>query len=227
MIQKSESIKNLAVALRKSQEEIKRVEFDATNPFLHNRYASLGAIIEASKSILVKNGLSVSQPVESNGNEIGITTLLLHDTGEYLSSTAMITISDEKGKSLAQVAGSIITYLRRYALASLLGMYADEDNDGGKEAEQKKKVIENQKQEGYAIAKEPPSGKMTLETASTVVSSDGQKYVNIDSQKLAFMANALQKAIKENKEPAQRETRMFKLDAIKTILQARDQSGAQ
>ena len=39
-------------------------------------------------------------------------------------------LGDEKVQSQAQVAGSIITYLRRYAYASVLGMYADEDTDG-------------------------------------------------------------------------------------------------
>jgi len=78
-----------------------------------------------------------------------------------------------------------------------------------------------------ALANEPKSAEMTLETASTVVSSDGQKYIDIDSQKLAFMATAIQKKLDKNDEPKQRDTRLFKLDAIKTILQTRELSGVQ
>jgi hypothetical protein len=222
MLEKSESIKNLALALKKTQEEIGKVNFDSTNPFLHNNYASLGAIIEASKVALVKNGLSISQPTTGSGNEIGVTTILLHDSGEYIASTATIGINDEKGLKLAQVAGSIITYLRRYSLAAILNLYADEDNDAN---DSKKRVQDNQREEGYV----PPAskvqpvahGKMSIETANTIVNSEGVKYIDLDTNKLQLMANSLQKAIKLNKEPEQRETRQFKLDGIATILQAR------
>ncbi len=57
---KSESIANLAKALSQAQEEVPAVTFDATNEFLHNRYASLGAVIEVLRPVLKKNGLSYS-----------------------------------------------------------------------------------------------------------------------------------------------------------------------
>lgn len=129
-MQKSESIKELASALTKAQGEMPAVKFNATNPFLKNKYADLGAIIAASKPILAKHGLAVSQLSTSDDNRIGVETVLMHQSGEYIASSLSMEIADEKGKSSAQVAGSIITYLRRYALASILGMYADEDGDG-------------------------------------------------------------------------------------------------
>jgi len=214
MIEKSESIKNLAIALRKTQEEIGRVNFDATNPFLKNQYATLGAIIETSKSVLVKNGLSVSQPVISNGNEIGVTTILFHDSGEYLSSTATITIADEKGKSLAQVAGSIITYLRRYSLAAMLNLYADEDNDG-----EEKPHVRNQREE----MQYRPSATMSLKNAEDTKNSEGVRYGDIPNDKLAIMANSLKKVLQSGKEPDKQEERQFKLDAIITILRSRNE----
>lgn len=124
---------NLAAALVAAQAEIQRVAFDAVNPFLHNKYASLGAIIEASRPILAKTGLAVVQFPESEGNQIRVRTRILHRSGEYTDSTIGIDVSEEKGKSRAQVAGSIITYLRRYSWASVLGMYADEDTDGNEQ----------------------------------------------------------------------------------------------
>jgi hypothetical protein len=54
----------------------------------------------------------------------------MHSSGEYIESGMALPLGDEKGKSLAQVAGSIITYLRRYAYSAILGLYADEDTDG-------------------------------------------------------------------------------------------------
>lgn len=129
-MQKSESIKELASALTKAQGEMPAVKFNSMNPFLKNKYADLGAIIAASKPVLAKHGLAVSQLSTSDDDRIGVETVLMHQSGEFIASSLSMEIADEKGKSSAQVAGSIITYLRRYALASILGMYADEDGDG-------------------------------------------------------------------------------------------------
>jgi len=133
---KSESIKNLAEALSKAQTEMPTVKFNAKNPFLKNRYADLGAIISTSKPILAKHGLSVSQLTGNNGDCVGVETVLMHESGEWLESSMYLPVGVEKGKSQAQVAGSIITYLRRYSLSAILGMYSDEDGDGNQPAPQ-------------------------------------------------------------------------------------------
>ena len=130
MFTKSESIQNLAAALAKAQADFPAVPFNAVNPFLKNRYADLGAVIETARPVLAKNGLSFTQMVNSEAEYIGVTTVLMHSSGEYLASNVLLPLSEERGKSQAQVAGSVVTYLRRYALASILGLYADEDSDG-------------------------------------------------------------------------------------------------
>lgn len=127
---KSEHIINLSVALSRSQGEMPAVPFDSTNPFLKNRFASLGAIIEHSRLVLAKHGLAICQfPISENG-KVGIESMLIHESGEWLSERILLPLSEEKGKSLAQVAGSITTYLKRYSWASILGVYAEEDTDG-------------------------------------------------------------------------------------------------
>lgn len=131
---KSDCIKELATALSKAQGELKSAPFNAVNPFLKNKYADLGSIIETSRPILAKNGLAVSQLTVTEDDKVGITTILMHQSGEWLESTTSLATGEERGKSSAQVAGSIITYLRRYSLASILGMYADEDTDGNHQA---------------------------------------------------------------------------------------------
>lgn len=121
---------DINAAIVAAQAEIPRVSFDSTNPFLKNRYASLGAVIEAARPILARHGLAVVQFSESDGPQVGIRTTIVHESGGTFSGRIMIDVGEEKGKSRAQVAGSIVTYLRRYSLASALGMYADEDTDG-------------------------------------------------------------------------------------------------
>jgi hypothetical protein len=125
-----ENTPKLNEAISKAQAEFKAVAFDATNPFLKNKYASLGACIESTKAVLAKHGLSVTQQPTGDGSKIGVVTTLRHASGESVTSEIALPLSDEKGKSQAQLAGSIITYLRRYSLAGVLGLYADEDTDG-------------------------------------------------------------------------------------------------
>ena len=163
---KSDSVLKLSGALAKAQAEMPAVEKNATNPFLKNRYADLGAVIEAAKPILAKNGLSVVQMPVSLDNSIGVTTMLMHESGEWLEGTIFLPIGDEKGKSVAQVTGSVITYLRRYSYASILGMYADEDTDGDKPA---------------PAAKPAP---MTYEQAAQMATAQGTKFLDLTNEQL-------------------------------------------
>lgn len=133
---KSENITELAQALAKAQAEMPHVPMNAVNPFLKNKFADLGAVITTIKPIIAKHGLSYSQLPVSDGNRVGITTVVMHASGQWIESTVMLELADEKGKSAAQVAGSVITYLRRYSLSSAFGLYADEDTDGNPAAKQ-------------------------------------------------------------------------------------------
>jgi len=142
---KSETITHLAAALAKAQAEMPVAVFDATNPFLKSKYASLGAVIQSSRPILAKHNLSLIQfPISGgpnlglanatgNGSSdcIGVESILTHESGEFVAERILIPLTEEKGKSRVQSAGSTLTYLRRYSWASILGMYSDEDSDGG------------------------------------------------------------------------------------------------
>jgi len=128
---KSESITNLATALAKAQAEMPVAVFDATNPFLKSKYASLGAVIHASRPILAKHKLSLVQFPISDVAGIGVESILTHESGEFVAERIVIPLTEEKGKSKVQYAGSTLTYLRRYSWASILGMYSDEDSDAG------------------------------------------------------------------------------------------------
>ena len=133
---KSDSITNLAVALAKVQEVMPAAALNATNPFLKNKYADLGSVIETAKPVIAAHGISVAQfPVGESGS-IGVETIVMHESGEWISNTLSLEVTDEKGKSAAQVAGSIISYLRRYSYAAALGMYAGDDDDGSHPSKQ-------------------------------------------------------------------------------------------
>lgn len=129
-ITKSESVKELAAALAKAQGSMHPAKMDSTNPFLKNKYADLGSVIQAAQASLTANGLSYSQHPALADNQLTITTLLMHASGEWIESELTLGVSEVKGLSAAQAMGSVITYLRRYSLAAILGVYADEDTDG-------------------------------------------------------------------------------------------------
>jgi len=174
---KSETLNEIAAALSAAQGEMPAVKFNSTNPFLKNKYADLGAIIEAAKPVLARHGLSVSQMVCDAPGGIGVETVIMHKSGQWFSSTVAMPLGEEKGKSQAQVAGSIITYLRRYALAAALGMYADEDGDGNQPAPR-------QAQPAQAAAPV-----MTYEQAAAITNREGVAYSEIDTETLANIAN--------------------------------------
>ena len=209
---KSESIIELAKALSKAQGEMPSAELNAVNTFFNNsRYADLGSIIKASKAILAKNGLSVSQLTTSDNGNIGLTTLLMHTSGEWLETTITLPIGD--AKNVAQAAGSVITYLRRYSYASILGIYADEDTDGNDAPPARKSR--------KPAAEKPTNGKMSLEMAEKVKNSEGVLYIEIETDKLSHMYNQIVSTIKSTPPEKSVEELQLKRDAIEVILASR------
>jgi hypothetical protein len=119
---KSESITKLAAALCKFHAQMGKVGKDSTNPHFRNKYASLSNIIEAVTPHLNAVGLTVVQMPTVEG----LNTLLLHESGEYISSMSAIVAKDMNDP---QKIGSAITYARRYALGAVLSLNIDEDDD--------------------------------------------------------------------------------------------------
>lgn len=127
---RSESIGNLAAALAIAQGKMRAAALSQTNKFFNSRYADLGAIIEAIRPVLADNGLSFTQLPLVDSGVMTLETTIMHASGEWISSVQSVAIGEEKGLSFVQSMGKAITYLRRYALASMFGVYADEDDDG-------------------------------------------------------------------------------------------------
>ena len=207
-------VDNLAAALAKAQGEMPAVKFDSTNPFLRNKYASLGAIIATTKPVLAKYGLAVTQLVYSEGDQVGVETILMHSSGDRITTKISMGTEAEKGKSAAQVAGSIITYLRRYSLAAILGMYADEDGDGNKPVEAKPEPQAEPEPEPVA---EP----MTIERAMKITNSEGTPYGEIPGEKLQAMVLGINKGLKNGISDEERAVYLEKKQAIGVILKAR------
>ena len=220
---KTDTIQKLSEALSKAQAEFPPVPFNAVNPFLKNRYADLGGIIQTAKPILAKHGLAVSQLAEGEGNTTSVTTILMHSSGEWISSTISMDMEAEKGKSQAQAVGSVITYLRRYSLASILGLYADEDTDGNKQGSHSitpEKVTPEPVNDTIQLH-EKGDITMPLDLAEAETTSDGELYVNIPTEKLNHMVNAMVKKQKEGVPAEKQEEYNRKVSAARAIIASR------
>lgn len=123
-MEKSTSIGNIAKALLVFHQNVSKVKKDSSNPFFKSKYAGLPNVLESIEEPLQKAGISFVQfPCGSSG----LTTLIMHgESGEWMQDTYEM----EPTKKDPQSIGSCITYMRRYALAAILGLNIDEDDDG-------------------------------------------------------------------------------------------------
>jgi hypothetical protein len=125
----SESIKEISKALCVFHSEVGKVKKTSTNPFFKSKYADLSSILDVISQPLVNAGLSFVQfPTENHG----MTTMLMHESGEWLKGNYNM----EPTKKDPQGLGSVITYQRRYALGAVLGLNIDVDDDGNGASEE-------------------------------------------------------------------------------------------
>lgn len=129
-MEKSEKISNLSKALIDFNVRVTKISKDAKNPFFKSNYASLSNIQDAISKPLAESGLVYSQmPTGVNG----LCTILIHaESGEYLMDSFIMPVSKPNDP---QAVGSAITYAKRYALAGILALNIDDDDDGNKAAE--------------------------------------------------------------------------------------------
>lgn len=129
----SEQIGDLVAALAKAQTGLtapprnREVEVVSkrTGGRYKFKYATLDAIIEHVRPALTANGLWFVQTIANGDGKYRLVTKLLHSSGQWLASeTPILTTSGDN-----QEFGSAITYMKRYSLAAMLGIAADEDDD--------------------------------------------------------------------------------------------------
>lgn len=110
------------VAAQKATESIKKA---ATNPAFRSKYADLAHVVEGVVPALNEAGVGVMQFPSFNGDLVGVTTTLLHESGASVTGTLHM----RPTKNDPQGVGSAITYARRYSLLAITGS-APEDDDG-------------------------------------------------------------------------------------------------
>lgn len=116
--------KNIAQAIAAFQADLPAIDLDGTNPHFKSKYATLSNVTKKVLPALAKNGLSFTTGSFVDNGTLILDAHLLHESGESRSMQFPITEANP------QKVGSAVTYYRRYALAALTGVVADEDDDG-------------------------------------------------------------------------------------------------
>jgi hypothetical protein len=125
-VRRSPSISKLAAALVAAQAEVQNPTKNKQNPHLKNWYADLTATLAAVLPVLAKHKLAVVQMPCELDDAPALTTLVIHESGEWLETTA----KTRPVKTDPQNIGSAMTYARRYALQAIAGVAAEDDDDG-------------------------------------------------------------------------------------------------
>jgi len=117
---------NLNASLVAALGELRNVAKNAVNPHYKSKFATLDSILDATRPVLAKHGLALSQEPVFEDGMAGVVTRIIHTSGESRESKLLLPMRDQS----AQGAGSAITYARRYSAASVLGIASEDDEDG-------------------------------------------------------------------------------------------------
>lgn len=129
------------------QKEIGSIKKDKENPFFSSSYFDINGLLDAVKPVLNKHGVVLLQPLTNIDGKLALETRLVDAvSGETIVSS----VCPIQGGDNAQKDGSGITYYRRYALQSLLGLEA-EDDDGNSATPVQKAVKKVTEKKNYTV----------------------------------------------------------------------------
>jgi len=139
MIIRSESMAKLGAALVKAQQAMGKAHKSATNPFFKSKYADLEAVLDTVLDPLNSNGIALVQLTGEEDNKATVTTMLMHESGEFIGQEAGLPLAKFDGHAL----GSAYTYLRRYGASAAVGLVqSDDDGNAATKGAAKKKAVD-------------------------------------------------------------------------------------
>lgn len=122
---RSEVLKELPKALGLAQGKFTGAIKDSDNPFFKSTYADLQSCIVSTRDAMLENGLSISQLIEYDSGMSFLNTILMHTSGEFLSSRAPIICVKQNDP---QSFGAAVTYMRRFSFCAIIGLYQTDDD---------------------------------------------------------------------------------------------------
>jgi hypothetical protein len=137
MHRSSESVAAIATALAKAQTELSNPEKSLVGTVYNNRsdspqsfrYASLSSGLDIVRKTLGGQQIAIAQTTDIDrvNGMVNLTTMLMHTSGEWISSDWPVCQLSET--SAPRRMGAALTYARRYALFTLVGIAGEDDHD--------------------------------------------------------------------------------------------------
>jgi hypothetical protein len=137
MHRSSENVAAIATALAKAQTELSNPEkamigtiYNTQTNRQHNfRYASLSSGLDIIRKVLGSQQIAIAQTtdIDRTSGTVNLTTLLVHTSGEWISSDWPVCQLSET--SAPRRMGAALTYARRYALFTMVGIAGEDDLD--------------------------------------------------------------------------------------------------
>ena len=122
----SDTIGKISADLAKAQGILKNPGKDAVNPHFRNSYATLDAGLNICREALSKHNIALIQATRVDGDILILETRLSHASGEWLEAEYPVCRFPAKPQEM----GSAMTYAKRYALFSFVGIAGEDDDDG-------------------------------------------------------------------------------------------------
>src|SRR5664280_1389274 len=142
MHRSSESVAAIATALAKAQTELSNPEKAMVGMVYNNRsdtrqsfrYASLSSGLDIVRKTLGSQQIAIAQTtdIDRASGTVNLTTVLLHTSGEWISSHWPVCQLSET--SAPRRMGAALTYARRYALFTMVGIAGEDDLDAPPDA---------------------------------------------------------------------------------------------
>jgi hypothetical protein len=148
----SKDIDKLIPSLIKFRDVLVQPTKDMDNPFFSTaskkvKYAGLDSVFEAINTAMKQCNMTFLQPTSYNDGKFFVESIAVHESGQFIKSTYIVDVGEIVEEKIRKVAntdavlkftntitaqqrGAALTYARRYAACSLLGIVADEDDDG-------------------------------------------------------------------------------------------------
>ncbi len=109
--------------------KVPAIQKNSINPHFGNTYVSLDRVLETVLPVLAEDNLMLMQwPTNVSGVPALRTVIYDIETEESMEDTMMLVLERDN----PQGQGSALTYAKRYAILSIFGLTADEDDDGQK-----------------------------------------------------------------------------------------------
>jgi ERF superfamily len=161
MHRSSESVAAIATALAKAQTELSNPEKAMVGTVYNNRYASLSSGLDIVRKTLGGQQIAVAQTTDIDrvGGMVNLTTVLLHTSGEWISSDWPVCWTSEI--SAPRRMGAALTYARRYALFTMVGIAGEDDLDAPPDVTDDAKAVDRDGAAGPGLSPVRPSQSQT------------------------------------------------------------------